>query len=329
MKKRVALWMCFLIISVFFIGCGKEIDNQGIAENEAESENKKSTKKENVEEEKRVIGVSILTRGHVFWNTVAESIEVAGEEAGVEVIVVDAQQDSNVQYAQIQDFITQGVDGIIMSPASTAGSAAAMKLTEDAGIPVVTLFIKSDGEPIAYIGTDEIKGGNLAGEVAVDVLGEAGNCVIITYDEIEQCVDRAEGFKQILEKYPDMHVLQESNYSGDTDKAASATQDFITQYPDLDLIFAVGDPAAVGAVNTIKAAGLDIKVIGYDGNPEAIEGIKQDTDLWVADIAQDPVGAGKGSVATMLDYLNGEEVISEFLIEPYIIDMGYIEDNGL
>lgn len=323
----VLLVVMLFVASLAFAGCSK--DDQASAENEGVNDAEQAVGEVEEQDDKIVLGLSILTREHVFWNTVAEAVEDKCAELGIELIVVDAQQDSEIQYGQIQDFIIQGVDGIIMSPAATAGSKAAMKLTEEAGIPVVTLFLKSDGDPVAHVGTNEIMGGNLAGTYAAEVLGGQGQCAIITYDEIEQCVDRAEGFKAIVDEYPDMEVVAESNYSGDTDKAASATQDFITMYPDLKLIFAVGDPAAVGAINTIKSAGEDIIVIGYDGNPEAIEAIKGDDSLWIADIAQDPAGAGVGSVIIMLAYLNGDDYDEEHLIDPYVIDMQYIEENGL
>lgn len=85
----------------------------------------------------------------------------------------------------------------------------------------------------------------------------------------------------------------EQTYSGDTEKAASVTQDFLTQFPGLDIIFCVGDPAAQGALEVIKAQGADTIVIGYDANPEAYTAIADPVDgkVWVAD---GPVPRGLG-----------------------------------
>ena len=190
--------------------------------------------------------------------------------------------------------------------------------------------IKADGGYESFVGTDNALGGVQAAGYAAKVLGETGKCAIITYDEIEVCVDRAEGFKEELAKYPNMEVVGEGNYSGDTNKAASVTQDFITQFGDeLDLIFAVGDPAAVGAVETIKAANADIKVIGFDGNPEAVEGIKADPDVWIADIAQDPQGQTRTMLEVIQKSLEGTKSEQEILTPPYVLDLEYIEKNGL
>lgn len=289
------------------------------------------SKKEEPESEKKTIGCVLLTREHVFWNMMEKAIQKEADANGYEVIFSDGQQDSDTQFSQVQDFITQKVDAIILSPASSSGSAAAISMADEAGIPVFTLNCTSDGEPVCHVGTNEILGGKLAGEYAAKLLNGAGNTAIITYEEIEPCVQRAQGFEEALKEYPDMKILTTGNYAGDASKAANITQDFITQYPDLDLIFAVGDPAAVGALNTIKAADSDIRIIGYDGNPEGIEAIKSETDgkVWIADVAQDPDGQGKAVVEAIKKHFEGEEIDKTSLIDPYIIDADYIKANNL
>ena len=189
---------------------------------------------------------------------------------------MDADTDSEKQLSQVQDFITQKVDAIIICPVSTAGSKSCLDLAEEAGIPLLTAFTKSDAESICHLGTDENVGGELAGEYIEKVLPDGGEVAIITYDDVENCVLRAEGCKAYLEENcPEIKVVDEQNYQGDAEKASSITQDFLLKYPDLDLIFAVGDPAAMSAYTIINGAGKDIKVLGYDGNPEAVNEIGQ------------------------------------------------------
>jgi len=127
-----------------------------------------------------------------------------------------------------------------------------------------------------------------------------------------------------------MEIVSEISYAGDTNKAASVTQDFITQFPDLKLIYAVGDPAAVGAVNTVKAAGKDIKVIGFDGNPEFYSGTKNDPEIWIADVQQDPRGCAAMAVQIAVDYLkNGTQPQEINLIPPTMIDTEEVIAKGL
>ncbi len=166
------------------------------------------------------------------------------------------------------------MDAIIICPVSTAGSNSCLELANKAGIPLLTAFTKSDGDSLCHFGTDENVGGRLAGEYIAKALPQGGQAAIITYDDVENCVLRAEGCKEYLEANTDnIEVVDEQNYQGDAEKASAITQDFLLKYPDLDLIFAVGDPAAMSAYTIINGAGKDIKVIGYDGNPEAVNEI--------------------------------------------------------
>ncbi len=279
---------------------------------------------------KLVIGATILTREHVFWTMVEESLKSKAAELGVDIIISDGKGNADAQYAQIQDFVTQKVDAIIVAPVSSAASASAAQLAKDAGIPVFSLVIDTKGERVSFIGVDNIKGGELAGEYAAKALNEEGECAIISWDDLDICIDRATGFKNAVEKYPNMKIVSEISYAGDTNKAASITQDFITQFPNLKLIYAVGDPAAVGAVNTVKAAGKDIKVIGFDGNPEFYSGTKNDPDIWIADVQQDPKGCAAWSVEIAVAYLkNGKTPEKENLLAPTMIDTAEVIKKGL
>ncbi len=279
---------------------------------------------------KLVIGATILTREHVFWTMVEESLKEKAAELGVEIIISDGKGNADSQYAQIQDFVTQKVDAIIVAPVSSAASASAAQLAKDAGIPVFSLVIDTKGERVSFIGVDNIMGGELAGDYAAKALKEEGECAVISWDDLDICIDRATGFKNAIAKYPNMKIVSEISYAGDTNKAASITQDFITQFPNLKLIYAVGDPAAVGAVNTIKAAGKDIKVIGFDGNPEFYSGTKNDPDIWIADVQQDPKGCAAWSVEIAVDYLrNGKTPEKENLLAPTMIDTAQVIEKGL
>jgi ribose transport system substrate-binding protein len=279
---------------------------------------------------KLTIGSTILTREHVFWTMVEESLKEKAAELGVDAVVYEGKGNADTQYAQIQDFITLNVDAVIVAPASSAASAAAAALAKDAGIPVFSLVIDTNGERVSFVGVDNILGGELAGEYAAKTLGEKGQCAVISWDDLDICIDRATGFKNAVKKYPEMEIVSEISYAGDTNKAAGITQDFITQFPDLKLIYAVGDPAAVGAVNTIKAAGKNIKVIGFDGNPEFYSGTKNNPDIWIADVQQDPRGCAALAMEIAVSYLrNGITPEKTILIPPSMIDTRQVIEKGL
>lgn len=197
-----------------------------------------------------------------------------------------------------------------------------IELAEAQNIPVFTMDIKSDGQAVSHIATDNKKGGELAAQYLVEkILTEKkGTAAVITYSEIESCVDRETGFTGYLEaNAPDIQVVDIQNYSGDQQKAADVMQNMLLKHDQLDVVFCVGDPAAIGALSSITAAGADTKIIGYDGNPEGIAEIKKGGS-WVADVAQDPVAIGKTTLSTVKSYLEGATPEAEILISPYMID---------
>ena len=266
------------------------------------------------------VGVSLLTREHVYYSRIEKAVSEEAEQLGFHIIFKDANRDSNLQMSQVQDFITVGVDAIILSPTASAGIAPAIQLAQKSGIPVFTMDIAAEGNVTSHVGTDNRKGGRLAGEyTAKKILQGNGKVAIITYAEVESCVNREQGFVEVVDEYPGIEVVDIQNCSGSMETSASLTQNLLVQFPDLDVIFGVGDPFAMGAYTTIKAEGRDTKVIGFDGNPEAIAEIKKG-GLWIADIAQDPDAIGRSAVRLVRDHLEGQQIPTLKLIEPTVVD---------
>ncbi|TCL71637.1 monosaccharide ABC transporter substrate-binding protein (CUT2 family) [Hydrogenispora ethanolica] len=269
-----------------------------------------------------VVGVSLLTREHVFYNNIESALVKKAKELGVKLIVQDASKDSNKQLSQVQDFITQKVNAIILCPTNSAGSKSMVELANKAKIPVFTMDISSDGKTVAHVATDNYKGGELAAEyVAKKMLpGAKGEVAIVTYSEVESCVNREKGFKDFLTKnYPNIKVVDVQNCSGDQAKAADVTQNMLLKHPNLQVIFGVGDPFAMGALSAIKAANKNVQVIGFDGNPEGINEIKSG-GLWKADVAQDPAAIGAKTLEAVMTKLKGKNVPKLIPIAPKIID---------
>ena len=181
MKKSCFLSIiATLLIVVTAVGCnGGGTTASPSTPAPAATTNEDSSPPADVAEKKLVIGATILTREHVFWTMVEESLNEKAQELGVDIIVSDGKSSADSQYAQIQDFVTQKVDAIIVAPVSSAASASAAALAKDAGIPVFSLVIDTNGERVSFIGVDNILGGELAGEYAAKVLGEEGQCAII------------------------------------------------------------------------------------------------------------------------------------------------------
>lgn len=309
--KRFTRIFAVLFMIIMLAGCGTKKDAQTPAGTTTPDTKKQIT-----------VGVSLLTREHVFYNNIETALQKRADELGVKLIVQDASKDANKQLSQVQDFITQKVDAIILSPTNSAGSKSMVELANKANIPVFTMDISSDGETVAHVATDNYKGGELAAEyVAKNMLeGAKGEVAIVTYSEVESCVNREKGFTEYLAKnYPDVKVVDVQNSSGDQAKSADVTQNMLLKHPDLKVIFGVGDPFAMGALSAVKSANKQVKIIGFDGNPEGINEIKSG-GLWIADIAQDPAAIGTETLNAVMDKLAGKDVPKSIPIAPKVID---------
>ena len=129
-----------------------------------------------------------------------------------------------------------------------------------------------------------------------------------------------------MNEYKDKYnltIVNIGNYKGDAGTAEQLMQDALTSYPEMAVIFTVGDPACIGALAAIKAAGASTKMIGFDANPEAHEAIldEENGQIWVGDVAQDPYQIGYKISEQMVKYLTEGTVDSDtILIAPYLVD---------
>lgn len=313
MKKALQKILILGALIVSLTGCQK-----------ASSENVATTSAESNDEMNQsiTVGVSLLNNAHVFYNNIEAAMREKADQMGYQLIIQDAAGDGNKQLNQVQDFITQKVDAIVICPTNSAGSKSMVELAEAANIPVFTMDVASDGEVISHIATDNYRGGELAAEYVVEhiLADQTGEAAVITYAEIEGCVDREKGFTEWLEaNAKEVSVVDIQNYSGDQGKAAEVMQNMLLKHEQLDVVFCVGDPAAVGAMSSIEAVGSDVKVIGFDGNPEGIEAILSGGN-WIADIAQDPAAIGITTLECIEKHLSGGAVEKLIPISPKVID---------
>jgi ribose transport system substrate-binding protein len=330
MKKAGIIVVCIMMVLMVFAGCQQDSAADNTMADDTAADNASADDKtaddatvDDATDEQIVIGVSLLTRSHVFYNKIEEALVARAQELGYELDIADANRDSNTQMSQVQDFITKGVDAVILCPTSSSGIKSSIDLCKEAGIPVFTMDIAAEeGEVACHVGTDNYEGGKLAAEyTAKNILeNESGKVAIVTYSEVESCVNREQGFVDVMETYPNIEVVDIQNSSGDSEKSANVTQDMLLKYADLDVIFGVGDPFAMGALSAIKSANRDVKIIGFDGNPEGIAEILKG-DLWIADVAQDPAAIGITTLNMVKDYLAGNDVPPIQMIAPQIIDI--------
>ncbi len=275
----------------------------------------------------KVVGAALLTQTHVFYQDMVSAMQEEAKKQGMTLHVQYAEFDSSKQNNQIETFILQGVDALIVAPNDSAGIAPAIADARAKGIPVYTVDIAAHGaDVVSHIASDNVKGGEIIGEYLAKALGGKGKVAIIDHPAVASVQERVSGFEKAIAKYPDMKIVQKVPGEGQRDKAFRAAQDLLQANPDLNGIFGINDDSALGALAAAEAAGVQDKIVivGYDGTPEARDAILKGKAL-KADTVQFPKEIGKEAIDTVAAQFRGETVPKVVPVRVDIIDQASLK----
>ena len=313
MKKILALLPATLLTA--WLGCGGGVQQTGT---------KNTGPKPAISEHpKGIIAYTPLTLSNPFFKVIGDHIKAEAKKNGYETTMVDPDMDVKKQSDQIDDFIAKNVTAIVLVPCDRLSVGPAVKAANKAGIPVFTVDAKcaAEGAKIeGHVGTDNFQGGELAGKAMIDALGEKGGKVLILdFKKANSCVLRVGGFKKVIDAHNKdvagkIEVVSELDGNGERTKGYQSTADALQAHADLDAIFAINDPSALGAYTAVKEAKREdkIKIIGFDGQLDGKQAIK-DGKIY-GDPIQHPDKMGKQIVQLIMKYQAGEKFEAETLI---------------
>ena len=272
---------------------------------------------------KGTIGVSLLTLDNPFFKVIGDNIEAEGKKRGYGATVVSGDKDVAKQSNQIKDFIVKKVSAIVLSPCDSKSIVPVIQEANAAGIPVFTVDIPCNepGVKIAtQIATDNFGGGKEAGAAMIEALGEAGGKVaVLHFKQAESCQLRVKGFREVIDAHnaggkAKIEIVTELESGGAKDVGYKAAEDALQAQPDLRGIFAINDPAALGARAALEKAGKtqQVIIVGFDGQPEGKQAIK-DGKIY-ADPIQFPDKMGVQIVEAIIRHSKGETLPAQMLI---------------
>lgn len=276
---------------------------------------------------KGTIGVSLLTLDNPFFKTIGDSIDAEGKKHNYTTVLVSGDKDVAKQGNQIKDFIVKKVSAIVLSPCDSKSIVPVIQEANAAGIPVFTVDIPCNepGVKIAtqiatQIATDNLGGGKEAGRAMIEALGETGGKVaVLHFKQVESCQLRVRGFTEVINAHnasgkAKIEVVAELESGGAKDAGFKAAEDVLQSNADLRGIFAINDPAALGARAALEKAGRaqQVVIIGFDGQPEGKQAIK-DGKIY-ADPIQFPEKMGVQIVESILRHSKGESLPPQILI---------------
>ena len=264
----------------------------------------------------------LLAEAHVFYQDLKRGMQQAADSLGVDLHVVAGEWDLARQTGQVQNFINQGMDAIVIAPVDSRGIVSAVEEANRANIPVFTADIASAGGAIVrHIASDNVQGGRLAGEYLARRLNGRGQVAILDQPTVSSVMDRVRGFREALAAFPGITIVAAPAVErGLRDVAKQKTDNLLQAHPNLAGIFGSNDDCALGALASANAAGRTrLVIVGFDATPEARTAIQQDTPL-KADAIQYPVEIGRRTIETVAARLRGDSVSARIPVRVGIVD---------
>ncbi len=337
MKQKLVAVMLTLAMTAALAACGSKAETP--AEAPAETEAPTETEAEAPEAEApeaeapteggadlsaMKFGFVVGSFEHTFYQLIGEGIETECKAQGLsdsQFSVLDASLDPVIATQKVETLTADGCNAIALACNDAAGVKPAIENADKDGVAMFTFDCTSESEAInCFVGTDNYQGGVLGGQELLRLSEEGDTVAIIGYPTASSCLDREKGAVDTVGDQ--RNLLSGYDYKGDANEAQKIMENILTTNPEVKAVFCVGDPAATGALASIKAAGSDCVIIGFDGNPEAKEAIldAENGKYWVSEVSQNPKEIGATIVREMISFMtDGTVTDKQIFIAPYII----------
>lgn len=275
--------------------------------------------------------IAVIPKGttNEFWKAIHAGAVKAAQERGVDVIWKGPirEDDRDEQIKIVENFISQGVDGIVLAPLDDQALVPVLNDAKARGIPVVIFDsgVKWDGY-VSFVATDNFKAGSLGADRLGEILGGKGNAILLRYAEgSASTMEREAGFLDTLaKKFPGIKVVSSNRYAGATvEPAYAAAENLLSTFKDVQGFFAPNESTAMGSLLALRAAGRaggsrnEIKLVGFDAGDKLIEALEKG-ELYGL-VLQDPLRMAEIAVKTLLDSLEGKPVEKRIDTGEYMI----------
>lgn len=251
-----------------------------------------------------------------------ETIRETAAEAGAEMLIYDANQNAAKQAGQVENLITQGIDGILIEPVSREALAQAVASCREAGIPIITFNqrVSNQSEATSFVGVDMVQGGQMEMSMAAEALGGRGDIVILHgIMGGDAQAGREQGYRQVLERYPEIRVTAAQSGNWVREDAYLIVENWIQSGKTFDAVVSQNDAMALGAIRALEEAGLTgrVKVFGIDATPEGLQAVRE--GKLTSTLSQNADRQGTIAVNALIDAARGKDVSPEYLIDHLLV----------
>lgn len=323
MKK--SMFVMLLVLMFVISACSNNASNQNTASNSNGASSEGANNEVSTEAVK--IGYIINTLNNPFFVAVKDGAEKEAEKLGVELSVVNANNDLATQLSGVEDLIQQGIDVLILDPVDSAGAIPAIQAANDAGVKVITTGRMVEGpEIITHLGYNEVKHGLEAGKFLAEALGGTGKIVELQgVMGTSTAQERSQGFQEAMADYPDIEILASQSANFDRAEGLIVMENLLQAHSEIDGLYAANDEMALGALQAIEASNrTDIVIVGNDGTLDAFHAIN--AGRMSGTMAIYPNQYGEKAIEIALQVANGEPVDSMIELPSIFVSADNVEE---
>ena len=266
----------------------------------------------------KAVGLTVGDMANPFFVAMGKGTEDAVKKINpsAKVTALSTKYDLNTQVGQIENFIANKVDLILVNAVDPKAIAPVLKKARDAGIVVVAVDVGAEGADYTVM-SDNVAAGANACDYIAKKLNNKGNVVIVNGPPVTSVVDRVVGCKQVLAKTQIKILSDNQDAKGSRDGGMAVMQDLLTANPKIDAVFAINDPTAIGAELAIKQAKrTGIFITAVDGAPDAVVALKDPKSLLEGSSAQNPYAMANEGVKVGYDIMNGKAPAAKVKLLP-------------
>lgn len=268
-------------------------------------------------EKKFKIGVTYQNLQNEYIEKLKEFADAKAKEMGVDIIHQDGQGKAETQISQVENFLAQKVDAVILSPFDKDGCAPIVTMCNNAKVPIILMNsqVTNMDQATSFVGSDDVDAGTIAMTAVAEAVGGKGNITLIHGPMGHSAeISRTIGVKNVLKKYPDMKIVAEQPADWDRAKGMALAENWLQSKQQLVAIVGENDEMALGAMKAVEAAGKlkDIKIVGVDAVPDALQAVKDGKML--ATVFQDAKGQAQTAVDLAVKAAKGEKLEKKYFI---------------
>lgn len=258
------------------------------------------------------VGLVVSTQDNPFFVTLKEGAVSKAKEMGHEIVILDSQNDPSKELGNVEDLLIKGIDVLLINPTDSDAVVSAVKAANRNKVPVVTLDRASNsGTVVTHIASDNVAGGELAGNFIVEKLNGKNNRVV----ELEgipgttAARDRGKGFNKAAQNKLDIVAKQAADF--DRTKGLNVMENILQAQSEVNAVFAHNDEMALGALKAIEASDkTDVIIVGFDATEDAVKAVKE--GKLAATVAQKPAEIGAKGVEAA-DKIVKKEMVPQFI----------------